>query len=162
MHPWIHLCQGQASKADIFSLLKRHFSDLLTEKQRAQKVTNLLSRKMARKLGYIKNAANLRHSKWVLTEAGQEECRRNNPSCKRKCWLILKHLDLPKANIGVTEGWYRSYRRSILELQTGELELQTVGFGVTDGGVGVTNGVTDGWFWSPRRWFWSCQSCFWA
>ena len=81
-----YICvKGQASKADIFSLLKRHFSDLLTEKQRAQKVSNLLSRKMARKLGYIKNAANLRHSKWVLTEAGQEECRRNNPSCKRKC-----------------------------------------------------------------------------
>ena len=29
-----YICvKGQASKADIFSLLKRHFSDLLTEKQ---------------------------------------------------------------------------------------------------------------------------------
>ena len=81
-----YICvKGQASKADILSLLRRHFSDLLTEKQQAQKVSNLLCRKMARKLGYIKNVANLRHSQWVLTETGQEECRRNNPSCKRKC-----------------------------------------------------------------------------
>ena len=81
-----YIClKGEATKADILQLLKRHFSDLLSEKQQAQKVSNLLGRKMAQKLGFIKNLGGHGHSKWVLTEAGKKECRKNNPSCKRKC-----------------------------------------------------------------------------
>ncbi len=81
-----YICvKGQASKADILSLLKRHFSDLLTEKQQIQKVKNILSQKMALQLGLIVNLGGNRISKWCLTEKGKEECRKNNPSCKRKC-----------------------------------------------------------------------------
>ena len=81
-----YIClKGEASKADILQLLKRHFSDLLTEQQQSQKVSNLLARKMAQKLDLIRNMAGHGHSKWVLTETGKKECRKNNPSCKRKC-----------------------------------------------------------------------------
>ena len=77
--------KGEATKADILQLLKRHFSDLLSEKQQAQKVSNLLARKMSQKLGLIQNAGGHGHSKWTLTETGKKECRKNNASCKRKC-----------------------------------------------------------------------------
>ena len=83
------------------------------------------------------------------TDAGQEECRKNNPSCKRKCWLSFYAdgelqktnselpAELPKTGFGVA--------RAVFELKS---ELPKVG-------VGVANGVAEDSFRS-------CQSCFWS
>lgn len=60
---------GQASRRDIDDLLIDKLPDVLTEGQKARKINGLLSDKMAKKKGLIRNIGSKRFSKWVLTEA---------------------------------------------------------------------------------------------
>ena len=80
-----YICiKGGASRNDIRKLLKDKLSSALTEKQKESKIGNLLSLTMKNQ-GLIRNIGGTGHSKWQLTDLGQEICRKNNQGCKRKC-----------------------------------------------------------------------------
>lgn len=73
----------KARRADIISLLGKHLSARLSQKEKNEKVHNLLSVILARRkklIWYDRTVLG-----WRLTQKGQEECKKNNPSCKRKC-----------------------------------------------------------------------------
>lgn len=76
--------KGYASKSDIRNLLKKHFPDVLTEQQKENKISNLLSVTMAKR-GLIQNEKGTGGSHWVLTEAGMVLCRKSNQKCRKKC-----------------------------------------------------------------------------
>ena len=88
-----YICaKGQATRGDIDALLMKHLSATLTERQKRTKIGNLLSLKLNKRFGYIQNCGNDRSSAWILTDKGVEECKRSNPSCKRKCKRTCKRV----------------------------------------------------------------------
>lgn len=56
---------GSASRGEINDLILDKLPEVLTEKQKIQKIHNLLT-EMSRKLGIIENIGSYRYSKWVL------------------------------------------------------------------------------------------------
>ena len=80
------ICQnGVATRSEIDGWISKHLSSTLSPEQKRNKVGNLLSYVMKTKHGWIMNTHGARHSSWVLTPSGVEECRRINPKCKRIC-----------------------------------------------------------------------------
>lgn len=80
------LCKkGQASRQEITQLIKKHLSPLLTEKQKSNKIGNLLSTKMSSRMHLITNKGTKNASSWVVTETGMAACRKANPACKKDC-----------------------------------------------------------------------------
>lgn len=83
-----YICaKGYASRADVRNLLKKYLSDFLTEQQKENKISNLLSVTMAKR-GLIQNQKGTGGSHWVLTAVGRELCRKSNPKCRKKCKKI--------------------------------------------------------------------------
>lgn len=84
-----YICaKGQATRGDIDSLLMKHLSATLTDRQKRTKIGNLLSLKLNKRFGFIQNCGNDRKSAWILTDNGVRECKRSNPGCKRTCKRI--------------------------------------------------------------------------
>lgn len=77
--------KGQTTRGDIDSLLMKHLSATLTDRQKRTKIGNLLSLKLNKRVGFIQNCGNDRKSAWILTDKGVRECKRSNPGCKRTC-----------------------------------------------------------------------------
>lgn len=74
-----------ASRREISSLLKKHLSSVLTEKQKEAKIGRLLSIKMGFRDKLITNMGSRKNPEWVLTDRGLACCRRENPKCRKAC-----------------------------------------------------------------------------
>ena len=80
------LClKGEAKKGEIYKLLAHHLPAFMTDKQKQNKITNLLAVKMSYREGLVQNTGGKGKSCWSLTEKGRQVCRKNHPECKRKC-----------------------------------------------------------------------------
>lgn len=64
---------GQASRKDIDNLLMDKLPDVLSDKQKFNKINRLLSSTMAKKLKLIKNIGSRRSSVWVLTAEHRDD-----------------------------------------------------------------------------------------
>lgn len=81
-----YIClKGHASRADIIKLLKKHLSTALSDDEKKQKISNLLSVTLAARKKLIRNTGGKGKSCWVLTDAGASQCRLYNQSCRRTC-----------------------------------------------------------------------------
>ena len=81
-----YIClKGHASRADIIKLLKKHLSAALSDDEKKQKISNLLSVTLAARKKLIRNTGGKGKSCWVLTDAGASQCRLYNQSCRRTC-----------------------------------------------------------------------------
>lgn len=86
-----YIClKDHASRGDIFKLLKKHLSVALSEEEQETKISNLLSVTLSRRKKLIVNTAGKGGSRWELTPAGAEQCRKYNQSCRKTCKTCKK------------------------------------------------------------------------
>lgn len=64
---------GQASREDIDSLLMNKLPDVLSDQQKFNKISRLLSNVMAKKLNLIRNIGSRKFPVWVLTEEHKDD-----------------------------------------------------------------------------------------
>ena len=81
-----YIClKGHADRQEITRLIKKHLPPQLTDEQKNNRISNLISLKMSTRMKIIINKGSRSAPSWELTDAGRAACKKGTSSCKKDC-----------------------------------------------------------------------------